>query len=293
MAALDLGTGAILWQTIMTPEGFPGNAVWGSSPAIDAKRGQLYIATGNNYDAPQETLDCITRAGGDPVGPAGVPPGRQPLRLGAGTRLEDGRHSVGDADAWLRRLDGVLHLHRRREQLSRTGGTRLRLRAGAGAVHREGRQPLGRRGGGRPEERPVLDTQPGHRRGSLGDAGWSGWDRRRPAVGLRRRRQADLHREPEQQPHSVHTPRGRTTTTEGVWSGIDAVTGQLLWQTPNPEAGSLFGGGSSGPVTTANGVVFGCTLDATGHMYALNGATGHDPLELRKWRRVPVGRRHL
>ena len=61
------GAGAILWQTIMTPEGYPGNAVWGSSPAIDAKRGQLYVATGNNYDAPQETLDCITRAGTDPV----------------------------------------------------------------------------------------------------------------------------------------------------------------------------------------------------------------------------------
>ena len=28
------------------------------------------------------------------------------------------------------------------------------------------------------------------------------------------------------------------------------------------------------PVTTANGVVFGCALDAQGHMYALDGATG-------------------
>ena len=29
-----------------------------------------------------------------------------------------------------------------------------------------------------------------------------------------------------------------------------------------------------GPVTTANGIVFGCSLDADGYMYALNGATG-------------------
>ena len=28
-------------------------------------------------------------------------------------------------------------------------------------------------------------------------------------------------------------------------------------------------------VTTANGVVFGCTLDPAGHMYALDGATGN------------------
>ena len=68
-------------------------------------------------------------------------------------------------------------------------------------------------------------------------------------------------------------PNG-TTTTNGVWSGIDAVTGQLLWQTAPTFGGVPFGGASSGPVTTANGVVFGCALDPQGHMYALDGATG-------------------
>ena len=38
--------------------------------------------------------------------------------------------------------------------------------------------------------------------------------------------------------------------------------------------GPPHGGGTSGPVTTANGVVFGCSLDPHGYMYALNGATG-------------------
>jgi outer membrane protein assembly factor BamB len=59
-----------------------------------------------------------------------------------------------------------------------------------------------------------------------------------------------------------------------VWSGIDALTGELLWQTMPTFGGSPFCGASSGPVTTANGVVFGCALDPEGHMYALNGATG-------------------
>jgi outer membrane protein assembly factor BamB len=60
-----------------------------------------------------------------------------------------------------------------------------------------------------------------------------------------------------------------TTTTEGVWSALDAATGQIIWQvTP------LNKGGTSGPVTTANGVVFGCSLDSLGYMYALNAATG-------------------
>jgi polyvinyl alcohol dehydrogenase (cytochrome) len=60
-----------------------------------------------------------------------------------------------------------------------------------------------------------------------------------------------------------------TTTTEGVWSALDAATGQIIWQvTPVNK------GGTSGPVTTANGVVFGCSLDPLGYMYALNAATG-------------------
>src|SRR4029453_15317876 len=39
MAALDLNTGAVVWEVRMAPLGFSGNAVWGSSPAIDSKRG--------------------------------------------------------------------------------------------------------------------------------------------------------------------------------------------------------------------------------------------------------------
>ena len=46
MVAVKIETGEILWKTYMTPEGYSGNAVWGSSPAIDLKRQQLYIATG-------------------------------------------------------------------------------------------------------------------------------------------------------------------------------------------------------------------------------------------------------
>ena len=57
--------------------------------------------------------------------------------------------------------------------------------------------------------------------------------------------------------------------TTGVWSALDATTGARLWET-RPE----HGGGTSGPATTANGVVFGCALDSDGWMYALNAATG-------------------
>jgi polyvinyl alcohol dehydrogenase (cytochrome) len=63
---------------------------------------------------------------------------------------------------------------------------------------------------------------------------------------------------------------GAGGSTSGVWSALDANTGQVLWQT-RPSGG----GSTSGPVTTTNGVVFGCSLDrSNGYMYALDAATG-------------------
>src|ERR1700751_6205593 len=53
VASLDAQTGHIEWQTFMAPEGYTGNAVWGSNFSIDPKRHSLYIATGNNYSVPQ------------------------------------------------------------------------------------------------------------------------------------------------------------------------------------------------------------------------------------------------
>jgi polyvinyl alcohol dehydrogenase (cytochrome) len=70
---------------------------------------------------------------------------------------------------------------------------------------------------------------------------------------------------------------GGGTTTEGMWSGIDAATGAMLWQhSPSVAGAGGFGGTTSGPVTTANGVVYGCSLDPLGHMYALDGANGNE-----------------
>jgi polyvinyl alcohol dehydrogenase (cytochrome) len=77
-------------------------------------------------------------------------------------------------------------------------------------------------------------------------------------------------------------PEAGRTVKGGFWSGLDASTGEILWQvageqppaiptdTTPPDAIAL----NTGPVTTANGVVFAGALDAVGTMYALDGATG-------------------
>jgi polyvinyl alcohol dehydrogenase (cytochrome) len=73
LSALDVTTGAVLWQTFLAPPAraagtnAAGLALWGpsgvgiwSAPTIDAKRGVVYAGTGNTYSAPaQPTADAI------------------------------------------------------------------------------------------------------------------------------------------------------------------------------------------------------------------------------------------
>jgi polyvinyl alcohol dehydrogenase (cytochrome) len=62
VVSLDAQTGHIDWQTFMAPEGYTGNALWGSNFSIDPKRHSLYIATGNNYSVPNSVSDCVSKA---------------------------------------------------------------------------------------------------------------------------------------------------------------------------------------------------------------------------------------
>src|SRR5882762_270659 len=67
MVALDAATGAIRWKSFVAPENggltdrYSGNAIW-SPPAIDAERGSLFIATGNNYTVPPAVEQCEQQA---------------------------------------------------------------------------------------------------------------------------------------------------------------------------------------------------------------------------------------
>lgn len=58
------------------------------------------------------------------------------------------------------------------------------------------------------------------------------------------------------------------TTLGGGWVAMDANNGTVLWSTPNPN------NMTNGPVTVANGVVFGASSNADGSIYAINAETG-------------------
>ena len=62
VVALDLHTGAILWQFDTVPEGYTGGAVWGGSLAVDEKRHSLFFGTGNNYSVPPDVTACLLQA---------------------------------------------------------------------------------------------------------------------------------------------------------------------------------------------------------------------------------------
>lgn len=269
MLALDLNTGAILWKTYTAPDGYPGNAVWGSSPAIDTQRGQVYIGTGNNYSVPQSVLDCVSAAGNDPVAVSACLPADDYFDSIMALDMKTGAVRWATRaipyDAWT--VDCIPFI-----------GDGSNCPSPAGPDYDFGQAPalFTVKPGGKAKSYDLVGA--GQKSGQYwalnpdtgavvwvtqaGPGGTAGGLQWGSAVDGKRVFTANANSNLVPWP----TPDGATT---GVWSGLDAATGAILWQTRPPH-----GGGTSGPVTTANGIVFGCSLDPQGYMYALNAATG-------------------
>jgi polyvinyl alcohol dehydrogenase (cytochrome) len=270
MAALDLGTGAILWKTYVAPPGYTGNAVWGSSPAVDTKRKQVYIATGNNYSVPPEVLACVAAAPPGAARAACLPADDyfdSIMALNASTGAVKWSTRAIDYDAWT--VDCIPFF-----------GDGDLCPEPAGPDFDFGQAPAlytTKDGKGKTIERVGAGQKSGQYWSLDPDTGEAKWFTQAgpggTAGGLQWGSAVDKTRVYTANANSNFVPwplfGGGGTTVNGVWSGINAVTGAMLWQhTPSS------GGGTSGPVTTANGVVYGCSLDALGHMYALDAATG-------------------
>jgi polyvinyl alcohol dehydrogenase (cytochrome) len=280
MLALDEKTGAIVWKTYMAPAGYSGNAVWGSSPAIDIKRNQVYIATGNNYTVPQSVSDCVVDANGDPVATADCPAADDYFDAVLALDMRTGAVKwVTEAvpfDAWTTSClpppfggagtcpdpEGPDYDFGQAPALFTAkgqAGTKFEL-VGAG-------QKSGQYWALNPDTGGVVWVTQAGPGGTAGGLQWGS------SVDGTRVYTANSNSNYK----AWELPDGSITNL-GVWSGLDAATGKLLWQTPAPIAPpnpfSAIWGTTSGPTTTANGVVFACSVEPSGHMYALDGATG-------------------
>jgi len=281
LLALDVNTGAILWKTYMAPDGFSGNAIWGSAPAVDTKRGQVYVATGNNYSVPQDVLDCVAAAGEDPVAKAACLPADNHfdsiVALDTATGAIRWATRALPYDAWT--VDCIPFF-----------GDGSNCPDPAGPDYDFGQAPAlfkAQQSGGKAVELVGAGQKSGQYWALDPDSGQVVWVTQTSpggtAGGLQWGSAVDGQRVYTANANSNRIPwilPDGNTTDEGIWSALDAATGEVLWQTaappsnPNPSPTNTFFSSASGPATVANGVMFGCTLDAAGNMYALDAATG-------------------
>ena len=273
--ALNVNTGKILWKTYTVPAGWTGGAVWGSTAAVDNSRKTVFITTGNNYTAPQEALDCVAAASTPEEKRACLPADDyfdSVLALDMRTGAVRWATQALPFDAW--NVD-CIPFFGDGSNCPEPAGPDYDFGQGPAlftvkAEHGKPRDLVG--AGQKSGQYWALDADTGAV--VWADVDGTRWYGRWPAVGFGRRRNPHLHGEREQRPQAVGARPERDRVgghdgPEGLWSALDAATGKILWQTVPPA-----GGGASGPATTANGVVYGCALDAVGHMVAMNAATG-------------------
>jgi polyvinyl alcohol dehydrogenase (cytochrome) len=290
---LDTKTGKLLWKTYFLPEGFAGASVWSAAGAIDRKRGTVYITTGNAYQAPPDVQACVEKNKGN-------------------TTAQEACHPPGvwyDALVAFDVKTGAIKWGFRgsHEDFFTAGcfgfkGAPVRD-CGKGPDHDFGAAPMIWSAGGKDFVGAgqksgmfwALDPDSGKVawKTSVGPGGPIGGIEFGTAADGQRIYFADSNAK-----FAGHDPvpnklvSGREILFGSV-GAMDAATGKILWQTPDPAGegktvhngkpcDSLAGTGEDcegafikAPVTVAGGVMFTCSIEPEGHMYAFDAAKGN------------------
>lgn len=268
LVAVDAATGEIRWQTYTAPDnggqpgGYSGASIWGGTPAIDPIRRRVYVTTGQNYAVPPEAKQCQA-AGGTPaecLSPDNHKDSILALDLSTGA-IE---WSAGPElfDDW---NGGCIPGFPPDNCPENPGpdwdfGTGAQLFTVNLGGHR--RQVVG--AGQKSGQYWLLDAHTGEILWSavVGPGGINGGIQWGTATDGRRIYVAEANF--ERLPHTL--PDGQTITS-GSFAALDAATGVILWQVPDPSDGV-----DTAAVTVAGGVVYAGSL--TGRMFALDAATG-------------------
>lgn len=280
VAALDLKTGALVWQFTTVPAGYTGGGVWQSTLAVDKKRHSLYVGTGNNYTVPPDVATCL--------GPAVTP--QQQLACLDPADYEDAVLSLDLLDGhvkWAFRAEGsdtFTALCVRQPGSCKIPHTDFDFGAGPVFFKLSGDDSQGQ-GDGRPSRDIVgvgqksgiyyaLDPDSGKLLwettvgpgGLFGGIEWgTATDGKRVYVALSNSEHAEYRLAP---------PNGPLWNA-GSWAALDAATGRILWQiaaTGLDPTAPTFGAQALGSVSTANGVMYASSN--AGDMVALDAASG-------------------
>ena len=271
MLALNASTGQILWKTYTVPPNnasggnYSGGAVWGSTAVIDYKRNSLYIGTGNNYSMPDSVQACVAAAAGDPAATkACISPDDffdSVMALDLKTGAVKWSTVAIPSDSW----NVSCLFDPNAANCPQPAGPDYDFGQGPMlfTVRPNGNgKPVDLLGAGQksgqywafnPDTGAVVwvtQVGPG---GTLGGLEWgSATDGTRIYVAI-----------------SNNEGKPWAMGNAGGWSALDPLTGQILWQVADPQ-----GAIDTGPVSVANGVVYGCSMDPQGHMYAFDAASG-------------------
>jgi polyvinyl alcohol dehydrogenase (cytochrome) len=267
--ALNSATGQILWKTYMVPDGYTGGSIWGSTLVPDPTRNALYVTTGNNYSTPPAYQTCIANGGTAETCRSPNNHFDSVLSLSMTTGAINWATWLTSVDDWNvacfnSGVDAANCPEAAGPDFDFGSGVNLltiqtangpRTILGAG-------QKSGVYSAFDPSTGALLwatQVGPGS---ALGGIQWgSATDGKRIYVGI-----GNLYGIPY-----TLQPSGQVINA-GSWSALDPLTGQILWQTADPN-GAL----DLGPMTVANGIVYAPSMagGATSpNMFALNAATG-------------------
>ncbi|MBC7659194.1 MAG: PQQ-binding-like beta-propeller repeat protein [Chitinophagaceae bacterium] len=311
MLALDLQTGKIIWQTFMAPggtqkSGFTGNALWGSQPSIDVKRNAVYIATGNNYTFPDELKNCLKSYRGQPMKQQSECYDKfdrpdnyasSVLALDLDTGSIKWARKLQNSGAWTEacnpKIIPILPVNPSNcddlESLDFDFGQAPMLLHTRNAGIDHDIVAVGQKSGvfwafDPDNQGATLWTTP------VGPGGAFG--------GMEFGAASDNEKVYVQITNFDHTeyeikngPQSGKKAHGGSWAALDAVTGKILWQTPDPMSekplkgllshpvyGAFLGDGffaaDKGPMAVNKGVVFAGSMDRKGHMYAFDSRDG-------------------
>lgn len=268
VAAVNAKTGALLWKTYTVPDnggapgGYSGGSVWGSQPALDPVHNSVFVTTGNNYSVPASVNDCQVAGG---TATQCLSPDDHIdsfLALDMTTGKIKWANATGKFDTW---------------------------NFGCNASPPNGNCPPIPGGDFDFSDSPQLFTIPtaGGYREVLGNGSKSGAYKVVDALtgatvwntvagpgsysgGIMWGSSVDCNAvyiaEANALNASYTLPNGTTTTASSL-AALNPATGKILWQIVDPSGGHF-----SGPVSSANGVVYASST--SGHVYALNSLTG-------------------